>query len=519
MICISKANGVLSERNRGAVAMKRRNFVLGGLAAPLVAGCASPSGSLREWPSLQSDLEGELLLPDSPSFETGRKIFNMRFDSIRPGAVARCKTARDVRACVAFARRNNIPIHVRSGGHSYAGWSTGPGLVIDVSPMNRVSVDAGSTVATIGAGAKLIDIYDGLAAHGRTLPGGSCPTVGIAGFALGGGISMLGRAYGLACDSLRQVEIVTAAGDILSCDARRHPDLYWACRGGGGGNFGIATSFRFQTQPQKDITTLRLDWDWAVAAKVMKSWQTWGPNAPDAAWSNCRFHSNPSGAQPSIRITIVYLGEAAALEPLLADLIGPVGAEPVRGAETMEGLYAMLTLAGCPAVTVKQCHLSPTSAEGTLARPAHVAKSSFFNKPLSDEAISKLMRHIELARATPGLSQASILFDAFGGAIGRVGPGDTAFAHRAALFSAQFLAYWQENADEPTMARCKSWIREFHADMFSHSSGGAYVNYTDPELADWQRGYYGSNYDRLVRVKATYDPNDLFRMPQGIPVA
>ena len=238
------------------------------------------------------------------------KARDTRFDGIRPGAVARCKTAQDVRACLDFARRNGIPIHARSGGHSYAGWSTGPGLVIDVSPMNQVSVNAGSTVAAIGAGTKLIDIYNELAVHGRTLPGGSCPTVGIAGFALGGGISMLGRAYGLACDSLKQVEIVTAAGDILTCDARHHPDLYWACRGGGGGNFGIATSFQFQTQPLKNITTLSLEWDWALAAKAMKSWQKWGPNAPDEAWSNCRFHSNPKGPRPGVTVTIVFLGDA-----------------------------------------------------------------------------------------------------------------------------------------------------------------------------------------------------------------
>src|SRR5690606_9756418 len=154
-----------------------------------------------------------------------------------------CKTPQDVRECIDFARLSKTPIHMRSGGHSYAGWSTGPGLVIDVSRMNQVRVDAGSTIATIGAGAKLIDVYDGLAAQGRTLPGGSCPTVGIAGLTLGGGISMLGRAYGMTCDNLLEAEIVTANGKILTCDAKRHPDLFWACRGGGGGNFGIATSF------------------------------------------------------------------------------------------------------------------------------------------------------------------------------------------------------------------------------------------------------------------------------------
>ena len=172
--------------------MKRRDFVLGSLAAPWLAGCASQNGSTGKWSSLQSGLEGDLVLPDDAAFETTRKLYNTRFDHIRPSAVALCETADDVRECIDFARRSKTPIHLRSGGHSYAGWSTGPGLVIDVSRMNQVRVDAGSTVATIGAGAKLIDVYDGLAAQGRTLPGGSCPTVGIAGITLGGGISMLG---------------------------------------------------------------------------------------------------------------------------------------------------------------------------------------------------------------------------------------------------------------------------------------------------------------------------------------
>jgi len=501
--------------------MKRRDFVLGGLTAPWLVACASQGDSAGNWPRLQGAMDGELLLPDNAAFADNARLFNTRFDAIRPSAVARCRTVRDVRACIAFARRNNIPLHTRSGRHSYAGWSTGPGLVVDVSPMNQVDLPAGSTIATIGAGAKLIDIYDGLAAHGRTLPGGSCPTVGIAGFALGGGISMLGRAYGLACDSIRQVEIVTAAGDVLTCDARHHADLFWACRGGGGGNFGIVTSFQFQTHPLTNITTLNLDWDWTHAPQVMKAWQTWAPTAPDAAWSNCRFLTNRTGPAPGprVRILIVFLGDAATLEPMLADLLGPIGTAPTRTVETMEGLYALRTLGGCQAVTIAQCHLTLTSVDGRLNRPAMVGKSSFFDKPFSDEAIATAMHHIELAQAMPGLSSGTLLLDAFGGAIGRVDPAQTAFAHRTALFSSQFLAYWQVNADAPTVEGCRSWIRGFHEEMLPHSSGGAYVNYTDPELRDWQHAYYGANYDRLVQVKAAYDPTGLFKLPQGIPVA
>ena len=502
----------------GGDTMRRRDFVTGSLAATWLAGCAAPDGKAGIWSNLQGGLEGELLLPnDAAAFEDARKLYQTRFDHIRPSAVARCKTVRDVSACIDFARRSGIPIHARSGGHSYAGWSTGPGLVIDVSHMNQVRVDAGSPVATIGAGAKLIDVYDGLAAHGRTLPGGSCPTVGIAGLVLGGGISMLGRAYGLTCDSLRQVEIVTAAGDVLLCDGEHHPDLYWACRGGGGGNFGIATSFQFQTYPLGIITTLRLAWDWALAPKVVKSWQTWGPNAPDKLWSNCRLGANRSGAE--VRITIVFLGDEADLEPLLAGLIEPVGAQPARALETQDGLHAMLALAGCPSMTVPACHLSLNWEGGMLPRGTYKAKSAFFDRPLSDDAISGVVHHIELAATVPGLSGGSVLFDAFGGAIGRVSPSETAFTHRSARFSSQFLVSWREDAEAETEARCSSWIRDFHADMLPHSTGGAYVNYIDPELEGWQRAYYGSNYERLVRVKAACDPGCLFKMPQGIAVA
>lgn len=372
--------------------MKRRDFVLGGMAAPWLAACA-PSNN--KWSSLQSGLKGELFLPDAAGFETNRKLYNTRFDHIRPGAVARCKTAQDVRACVDFARRSNIAIHPRSGGHSYAGWSTGPGLVIDVSAMNDVRVEPATHIATIGAGARLIDVYDGLAAQGRTLPGGSCPTVGIAGITLGGGISMLGRAYGMTCDNLLQAEIVTAKGEILTCDAQNHPDLFWASRGGGGGNFGIATSFRFQTHPLKNITTLLLEWDWPHASKVIQSWQAWGPAAPDALWSYCRMASNRNGKSAQILVLIVFIGSEAELAPLLPGLMEPIGAPPSRRvAEYAPGLHTMLGLAGCENKSVAQCHLEMTSREGTLGRGTYTAKSAFYDKPLTDDAIGRFLNHI-----------------------------------------------------------------------------------------------------------------------------
>jgi FAD/FMN-containing dehydrogenase len=318
----------------------------------------------------------------------------------------------------------------------------------------------------------------------------------------------------MTCDNLLEAQIVTAKGEIVVCDANRHPDLFWACRGGGGGNFGIATSFRFQTHPLKNITTLLLEWDWSYAAKVIQSWQTWAPTAPDAAWSYCRMASNPKGEKQQIFVLIVFIGSEAELTPLLPALMDPVGAPPKRRVvEHMDGLHIMLGLAGCESKTVAQCHLEMTSQEGTLRRGTYTAKSAFYDKPLTDDAIGRFLSHIEKAQAA-GV-QGGVMFDGFGGAAGRIAPSQTAFVHRNALFSAQFLTSWPENSDE---ARNIAWIRDFHADMRKDSSGGCYVNYIDPDLGDWQRAYYGSNYDRLVRVKAAYDPDHLFKIPQGIPV-
>jgi hypothetical protein len=225
--------------------------------------------------------------------------------------------------------------------------------------------------------------------------------------------------------------------------------------------------------------------------------------------------SNPRGEKEQIFVLIVFIGSEAELTPLLPALMDPVGAPPKRRVvEHMDGLHIMLSLAGCESKNVAQCHLEMMSIEGTQRRGTYTAKSAFYDKPFTDDAIGRFLSHIEKAQAA-GL-QGGVMFDAMGGAVGRIAPSQTAFVHRNALFSAQFLTGWPERADE---TRNIAWIRDFHADLRKDSSGGCYVNYLDPDLGDWQRAYYGSNYDRLVRVKRAYDPDHLFKMPQGIPVA
>src|ERR1700736_3057698 len=207
---------------------------------------SSPTGQPlptdADWAALASSLQGTLVRPGSPQYQAAYKLYSPRFDGIRPEAIAYCASPADVQACLFFARKFGLPLAARGGGHSYAGYSTTSGLVVDVTRMNAVQVNASAGNAIVGAGARLIDVYAAAAQHGVVIPAGSCPTVGIAGVTLGGGIGVLGRKFGLTCDNLLAAQVVVADGRMLTCDANTDADLFWALRGGGGGNFEWNTS-------------------------------------------------------------------------------------------------------------------------------------------------------------------------------------------------------------------------------------------------------------------------------------
>jgi FAD/FMN-containing dehydrogenase len=216
---------------------------------------------------LKQKLSGALLLPEDAGYADAKVGFNPLFDQQKPAAVAKCSSADQVRDCV-LAAAGRVPIAGRSGGHSYAGYSTPTGgLVIDVAPMSQIQIKDERTVV-IGAGAKLKDVYEVLAQSRRCLPAGTCPTVGIAGLTLGGGVGVLTRKYGLTCDHLLSAEVVAADGRILTASAESEPDLYWALRGGGGGNFGIVTSFTFSTDPAPNLVVFSLKFPTGSAATV-----------------------------------------------------------------------------------------------------------------------------------------------------------------------------------------------------------------------------------------------------------
>jgi FAD/FMN-containing dehydrogenase len=458
--------------------------------------------------------------PGDASYDVDKRLYDPRFDLLNPAGIAYCHGTGDVVTCLAFARKFHVPVAARSGGHSYAGWSSTSGLIVDVTPLNEVVVNG--TTATIGAGARLIDVYNGLYAHGRVLPGGSCPTVGIAGLTLGGGVGVTGRAHGLTCDNLEQVEIVTADGRVRYATPKGDSDLFWACQGGGGGNFGIVTRFIFRTWAASEVSYFFLHWPWSRAASVVAGWQSWAPHAPSALWSNMHLGAAPHGSVSSVEVGGTYLGSASGLAGQLDALYRAVGSHPSSGYTNRASyLHVMLVMAGCSGQSVAECRLPSQGSQGTLSRIPQYAKSDFFTRPLSSGGIATLLHGVEAMRSVNGASGGAggIAVDALGGAINQVKPNATAFVHRNALFGAQYTTNWSNGAGSAGIAHQHAWLRSFWQSMRPYASGQAYQNYIDPDLTAkgaWKGAYYGANFARLAAVKAKYDPARLFTFPQAV---
>ncbi|KUL34940.1 hypothetical protein ADL22_29010 [Streptomyces sp. NRRL F-4489] len=486
-------------------------------AMTAAAAAKSPAGQAA-WSALGKGLDGELIRPSDAAYAAARRLYNTRFDGLKPSAVAYVRHPGDIAECLAFARRYAAPVAIRSGGHSYAGFSSGNGkLVIDVSALASVGAPSGG-IARIGAGAKLIDVYRGLAAHGVTVPGGSCPTVGISGLTLGGGHGVVSRAYGLTCDSLVGATVVTADGKTVDCDAGHHPDLFWALRGAGNGNFGVVTELRFRTHPAPRAVRAYMSWPWSKAAAVLSSWQTWGPDQPDEIWSTAHVDARP-GATPAVSVAAFSLGGYRDLQNAvdrLADRPGGPG-PATRVTLTPSGyLDAMEAYAGCSSKAGAQCHMPGTlpghTGSGKLGRETYAARSHFFDRSLSAAGVQTLLAQIE-AGGRKGVA-GNVALTALGGAVNRVGAGATAFVHRRSRFLAQYLASWPAGGSG---AAGTAWLDACHGALRRHSSGAAYQNYTDAALTDWKSAYYGAAAARLDAVKRSYDPQRLFStFPQAL---
>lgn len=435
-------------------------------------------------------LGGVVLQPGDVGYEEVRRLWNGMVDK-RPAIIARCASAEDVRQALRFARDTGLDVAVRGGGHSIAGASScDGGFMIDLSPMKGIEVDPVGRIARAGPGVLLGEFDAATQAHGLATTMGVNSDTGIAGLTLGGGLGRLGRSFGLACDNLIAAEVVLADGSLVRASAAEDPDLLWALRGGGG-NFGIVTAFEYRLHPVgPTVMGGMLLWDWPVAREAMRHYAAFCTAAPNEVDGLGILLTAPDGARmfavSAFFAGPVALGEAA-LRPLRAD--GP------RPAQDMVGPMAYTAL--------------QASADEVFPRGRRYHWKSHFLPGLGDAAIDTLLEHfarVPSPMSVLGLQQA-------GGAIARVPVEATAYANRDAVFDCIPISIWEDPSRD---AENIAWSRGVSDAMRPFATGGVYVNNLGEEGEERIHAAYGPNHARLARLKARYDPTNLFRGNQNI---
>jgi FAD/FMN-containing dehydrogenase len=441
---------------------------------------------------LGGTFSGQLLQPADTGYEEARKVHNGLVDK-RPALIARCRGVADVVDAVSLARKLGLEVAVRGGGHNVAGRATvDGGLMIDLSPMKGISVDAKARTARVQGGVTWAELNRETQLHGLAVTGGVVSSTGVAGLTLGGGLGWLMGKYGLALDNLRAVELVTADDRVLRASQDEEPDLFWAIRGGGG-NFGVVTSFEFQLHPVGPMITGGLvAHPFERARDVLRYYRDFTESLPDelTVFGGLIHAPDGSGAKLAAMVTghcgPLAAGEAAVrplkqFGPPAMDAIGPMPYSQLNG--MLDAAYP----------------------KGAL----NYWKSSFLAQ-LSDAAIDKMIECF--ARCPTPMGQ--MLLEHFHGAATRVKVGDTAFPHRADGYNFLVLCEWMD----PAMTdRCIAWARETYAAMQPFMAPGRYVNYlADDEAGDPVAAAYGTNYKRLQQLKSKYDPGNFFHMNQNI---
>lgn len=468
---------------------------------------ATPVARLSDaaWNDLAARLSGRLLRPGDAMYPAATIISATRYMGAQPAGIAVCTSPRDAAACVTWAREQGTPFAVRSGGHSYAGFSNSDGLVIDVKGMRTVTVDPANGTVTVAGGANNADIGAALSPHGVYFPGGRCPTVGVSGLTLGGGWGFSCRHLGMTCDSLVSTELVTANGDIVSASETDNPDLFWAVRGGGGGNFGVHTSFTFRTVPAPEVTVFRLAWSGGDTAALVDALLRLQLHAPREL--GFRLAVTPQSRMPlsqpaplDVNTIGLYWGSLPELEALLAP-VEQVQAAKARSVERM----------GFPAARE---FLAATTPSG-----AYQVKSGFFQGTLPAQGLATMLEGVGTMPGVPSRAQESTgAIFCWGGKVNDLSPDANAFVHRRADFLFKGEALWEAEDDPGLIAANLEWLEGYYVAMQPFLSGGAYQNFPDRGLADWQHAYYGENLPRLVEIKRTHDPDNLFRFAQSIPL-
>ncbi|WP_328930709.1 FAD-binding oxidoreductase (plasmid) [Streptomyces sp. NBC_00190] len=464
---------------------------------------------------LRDELKGELVLPSDPGYRLARQLQNTEYDSVTPYAVAYCESHEDVLACVRHAQDTGVRAHVRGSGHSFNGWSTGTGLVIDLSRMNHAVADG--PAVRIGAGVQSLDALDTLKAQGRQIVTGTFPTVSQGGFLTGGGLGWQTRKFGVASDRILSARVVLADGRTVRACADEHPDLYWALRGGGGGNFGIVTEFELRPVDAPLLTAFETLWSYEDAPGVLAAWQAWAAAACEDLGTSLVVLPGMfgPGGKPIVKIWGVHHGAPEELERALDELTEAAGTKPVHREVGAPGAYAeVMHEALCGSKTVQQCHRTGTHPDAIGHRHPYTRQAyRLTGRPVTHTEAESL-----LGAWNPDLdNERYLLCIALGGAANRVGRTETAYVHR----DAQFLTGFQiATRDEESAARGPAELDEW-ADRCGAAlaplATGSYINFPSSRVpADWEGDHYAENAPRLRDIKRAYDPEGFFRHGQSI---
>jgi len=450
-----------------------------------------PKAALKD---LQASLRGPLLLPGNADYEVARKVWNGMIDK-RPGLIARCSGASDVIQAVNFARDNDLLVAVRGGGHSISGKSTcDGGIMIDLAPMRWCTVDASAQTARLGAGSVLGDLDHESQQFGLATPAGTVSHTGAAGLTLGGGHGRLSRSFGLTCDNVKSVDIVTADGRFLRANADENQDLYWGVRGGGG-NFGIVTTFDYYLH--KLGTTVyggTLMYPLDQASDVLKFYAEFTANAPRELAVDA-IMLVPPGGKSFLILSVCYTGDFDKGERLL---------QPLRAF-----VKPMVDQVGPVAYNKLQ-----TSADGgTPAGKLYYNKSGLMTG-LEESMIEALVERMEIAteQADPGVAS-NVIIQSLGGAVADVAPDETAYVHRDARYDSVILSGW----DDPAYSEQNiKWLKDSYAAAMEPYTIGFYSNHMVDSDQPMLKRTFRSNYDRLVAVKNKYDPTNLFHLNPNV---
>jgi FAD/FMN-containing dehydrogenase len=443
-------------------------------------------------------LSQKLVMPFDPGYDEDRSIWNGMVDK-RPAMIANCRNADDIIKCVNFAQGHDLAISIKGGGHNVAGRAVcDDGLMINLSQMNAVIVDPLNKTAKVESGATIGELDEETKKFGLATTVGIVSKTGIAGLTLGGGMGYLGRKHGLTVDNLLSVELVTAKGDLISASETENSDLFWALRGGGG-NFGVVTSFEFKLhEVGPEIMAAKIFYPLEDAREVLEFYREFTSNAPDelAAYALVLtippIDPFPQAFQGKIGIAF-FVGYAGSLND------GKVALEPLQNF----GNPILRLIIPMP-YTELQKSFDAAGPKGMR----YYWKSHYMNE-LSDEAIDVFINH---SKHLPGPLSA-VGFEQFGGAITRVKVGDTAFPQRSASYVLGLFTGWTAAQDDENAI---NWTREFYNEMTPFASGGAYSNYLDNDDGDKIKTSFGLNYSRLQTVKNKYDPNNFFNLNQNI---